>query len=95
MQIFERNFITRRIPAAVFSYLAGHCVCEMWPHEDTPVPRPVLLEKAARVEGLYTMLTDRIDAEVLQAAPRLRVSDVRLVCRVTKSARANSSGREQ
>jgi len=68
-----RVYLTRKIPGEVLSYLAEHCSCEMWPEEDIPVPRPVLLEKVRLVRGLYTMLTDRIDGEVFQAAPELRV----------------------
>jgi glyoxylate reductase len=37
------------------------------------IDRDVLLTRIADVDGLYCMLTDRIDAEVLDAAPNLRV----------------------
>ncbi len=45
---------------------------EVWP-EETPAPREVFLEKVRDAEGILSLLTDRIDAEVIAAAPRLRV----------------------
>ena len=36
-------------------------------------PYPVLKQKAAVCQGLATLLTDKIDAELLDAAPKLRV----------------------
>lgn len=44
----------------------------VWP-EDRGIPRDVLLEKVAEATGLYSMLTDSIDEELLDAAHRLRV----------------------
>lgn len=44
----------------------------MWEGEG-PIPREVLLEQVADSEGLLCMLTDAIDQELLDAAPRLRV----------------------
>jgi len=38
-----------------------------------PLPRDVLLREVAGVEGLLCLLTDQIDEELLNAAPRLRV----------------------
>lgn len=45
---------------------------EVWP-EETPAPREVLLEKVRDAEGILSLLTDRIDAEVIGAAPKLKV----------------------
>ena len=39
---------------------------------DSPPPRDALLREIADVDGLLCLLTDRIDREVLDAAPRLR-----------------------
>jgi len=38
-----------------------------------PVPRDVFLEEAGVAEGIFTLLTDRVDRELLDASPRLRV----------------------
>lgn len=66
-------YITRKIPDQALDYLSGHCNIEMWPLEDEAVPRPVLLEKVKDVSGLFTLLTERIDDEVYNSAPGLKV----------------------
>ena len=45
---------------------------DLW-EENAPMPRSELLSRVAIVDGLYCMLTDGIDRELLDAAPRLRV----------------------
>ena len=44
----------------------------MW-DEDTPPPRPKLLDELSQADGLVSMLTERIDREALNAAPKLKV----------------------
>lgn len=41
---------------------------EMWDSDDVPVPRKELLEKVKGVDGLLCVLTEKIDAELLEAA---------------------------
>src|SRR5437868_11737804 len=67
-----RVFVTRRIPAAGLDRIRAACDAEVW---DDPLPPPyaVLREKAAECDGLVSLLTDRIDAALMDAAPRLRV----------------------
>jgi glyoxylate reductase len=38
-----------------------------------PPPRQVILRELAEADGVFSLLTDRIDAEVMAAAPRLKV----------------------
>ena len=66
-------FVTRRIPAAGLDRIRAACDAEVW---DGPLPPSyaVLTEKAAGCDGLVSLLTDRIDAALLDAAPRLRWS---------------------
>ena len=45
---------------------------EVWPQE-SPLSYEVLLEKVRDAEGLLTLLTDRIDAALMAAAPKLKV----------------------
>lgn len=45
---------------------------EVW-EEELPPPRDVLLEKVRDCEGLLSLLTDTVDAELLDRAPKLRV----------------------
>jgi len=52
--------------------LAETAAVEVWDGE-LPPPREVLLREAAEADGLLTLLTDPIDAEIMETAPRLRV----------------------
>jgi glyoxylate reductase len=49
---------------------AGHEL-DVWP-ERSPPPPEALREHAAQADALLCMLTDRIDADLLEAAPRMR-----------------------
>ena len=64
--------ITRRPPGAIEEMLRSVADVWMWP-EDRAIPKDELLGRVREAEGLYCMLTDRIDVELLQAAPRLSV----------------------
>jgi glyoxylate reductase len=68
-----RVFVTRRVPERVLKQLERSFVLEVHDSE-LPPPREELLARAAGCNGLLTMLTDRVDAELLDAAgPSLRV----------------------
>jgi glyoxylate reductase len=68
-----RVFVTRTIPPAALNHLTGEAQAGVWP-EEAPPPYTVLLEKISRVDGLFTLLTDRIDAGLIdQAGPNLKV----------------------
>lgn len=41
---------------------------ELWNSDSAPVPRKELLEKVKGVDGLLCVLTEKIDAELLDAA---------------------------
>lgn len=67
-----RVLVTRRLPGDALERLAaaGH---DVRIREDAlPPSREELLEAIAPAEGLLCLLTERIDAEVIGAAPRLR-----------------------
>ena len=44
---------------------------EIWPEREPP-PRAELLARAPELEGLLSLLTDAVDAELIGAAPKLR-----------------------
>jgi glyoxylate reductase len=66
-----RVFATRPLPGDGLARLAAEVALEVWPGPGAP-PREALLAGAARAEGLLCLLTDRVDAALLAAAPRLR-----------------------
>jgi glyoxylate reductase len=65
-------FVTRLMAREALDMVTGATDAEIWPDE-LPPPYPVLLEKAREVDGLLTLLTDRIDAPLMEAAEGLRV----------------------
>lgn len=66
-------YVTRRIPREAMAILEAYCDCRVFAQEDTPVPREMLLAEVADVDGAFVLLTERVDDELLAAAPRLRV----------------------
>jgi glyoxylate reductase len=66
-----RVYVTRELPFPALDRLRAAHEVDVWP-ERMPPPPAALHEAAADAEGLLTMLTDRVDAELLGAAPRLR-----------------------
>jgi glyoxylate reductase len=65
-------FVTRLIPAAGLDRVREECDTEVWT-DPLPPPYEVLRAKVADRDGLVALLTDRIDAALLDAAPRLKV----------------------
>jgi glyoxylate reductase len=66
-------FVTRVIRDKGLELVKEFCEAEIWP-EELPPSREILLQKVRGVEGLLCLLTDKIDAEVLEAAgPQLKV----------------------
>lgn len=64
--------VTRRLPAPVMEAAAHRFrLLDHDPPEDLP-DRGRLLELAGRADGIVSLLTERIDRELLDAAPRLR-----------------------
>jgi glyoxylate reductase len=66
-------FVTRKVPMEALKVLTEIAEVSMWPHEGITVPRQKLLEEASRADALYTMLSDKIDEELLNQAPNLKV----------------------
>ena len=64
-------FVTRRLPGGALDRLAAEHEVEVWP-EQMPPGRDELLARAPELDGLLSLLTDPVDAELIDAAPRLR-----------------------
>ena len=68
-----RVFVTREIPAAGLDLIRQQCDAEIWP-EPLPPSREVLLQKIQGCAGVLTLLTEKVDAEFMDAAgPQLKV----------------------
>jgi glyoxylate reductase len=71
-----RVFVTRQLPGEALGRLSKQVELRVW-EDELPPPREALLEGARGVGGLITLLTDRIDAPLLESTPSLRaVSNV-------------------
>jgi glyoxylate reductase len=66
-----RVFVTRRLPGNAVERLEAQHDVEVWP-ERLPPPRAELMARAPELEGLLSLLTDPVDAELIEAAPKLR-----------------------
>lgn len=64
--------ITRRPPGDVVAQIEQAAQVWLW-DRDRPIPADVLREVVVGAAGLYCMLTDMIDAALLEGAPDLRV----------------------
>ena len=67
-----RVYVTRILPKPAMDRINSYCDAKTWEGE-LPPPRDVLLENVANVEGLLSLLTDKIDAELMDKAPKLKV----------------------
>ena len=67
-----RCFVTRELPGAALERLRDAHAVETWAG-DSPPTRQALLAGAATARGLLSLLTDAIDAELIEACPDLVV----------------------
>ncbi len=67
-----RVFVTRQLPGDALDRLRRVTRAQVWP-DDLPPSRDELLGAVSDVQGLLCLLTDNIDAGLIEAAPRLRV----------------------
>jgi glyoxylate reductase len=65
-------YVTRHFPESALKALTSECDVEIW-DEEFPPPDETILEAVADKEGLLCLLTDRIDAPLMDAAPLLKV----------------------
>ncbi|WP_040978558.1 2-hydroxyacid dehydrogenase [Oceanobacillus jeddahense] len=66
-------YITRKLPESIVKKIEEVCRVRMWEEEGQPVPREVLLREAEQADGLFCLLTEEIDQEVLNAAKKLKI----------------------
>jgi len=66
-------YVSRRLPAVALEELMQSCQVEIWDRETPPPPYQTIKEKVRDKQGLLCLLTDRIDAGLMEAAPDLKV----------------------
>ena len=65
-------YVTRHLPGDAIEFLRQHCEVRLWEHE-LPPPAEEVRRQAAEADGLLTLLTDRVDRELLADAGRLLI----------------------
>jgi len=65
-------YVTRDIGERGLKIIRQHFDIEVWP-DYAPPPKKTIIEKARNVDALATLLSDKIDAEVFDAAPKLKI----------------------
>jgi glyoxylate reductase len=65
-------FVSRRIPEVGLAAIRADFDVDLWP-EQLPPNYDVLRDRVAGCDGLVSLLTDRVDGALLDAAPRLKV----------------------
>ena len=65
-------FVTRRLPQTVWDELTLHVDAEIWDFEKPP-PYEILLEKVPGKVGILCLLTDQIDARLMDTGSELKV----------------------
>ncbi|MCQ3928987.1 MAG: D-glycerate dehydrogenase [Chloroflexi bacterium] len=67
-----RVYVTRIIAEKALDLLRAECEVKVW-QGSMPPPRDVLLEEVQQIDGLVSLLTDRVDEELLSRAAHLKV----------------------
>ena len=67
-----RVFVTRELPERGLSIIKKRFNAEVWLRE-APPPKRVIVSKVKNVDALVPLLTDPIDSEVMDAAPKLKI----------------------
>lgn len=65
-------FMTREIPERGLKKIREQFEVDLWP-EEAPPPKDVIIERVRDKDALVSLLTDPIDAEVMDSAPNLRI----------------------
>lgn len=70
--MMHKIYVTRKIPQQGLDLLKRYAEVKIWEGE-LPPPRDILRKEIREVDGILTLLTDRIDKEILGAAKNLKV----------------------
>lgn len=66
-------FITQKLPDEAVAGLHESFEVRMWHDEKAPAPREEILTQVKEAHALWTMLSDKVDRELLESAPNLKI----------------------
>ncbi|OIK10254.1 D-glycerate dehydrogenase [Bacillus sp. MUM 116] len=66
-------YITRKLPVEAIAAFREKYDVKMWEHDDIPVPKEILLAEAKKADALLTMVSDKVDEQVLNLAANLKI----------------------
>jgi glyoxylate reductase len=72
MPVQPKVFVTRILPDVGLKLIKEACDADVWP-DPLPPPAAVLRQRLPNCDGLVSLLTDKIDAALLDSALRLKV----------------------
>ena len=70
--VAPRAFVTRQVFPEALGLIGRTAQLEVWPEQSPPTPQQ-LADKVSDVDGVLTNIMDRIDAPLLDRAPKLKV----------------------
>lgn len=68
----SKVFVAKSVSGTVIEYISKYCDCEVWDNEKS-IPRDVLIEKVKDVDGLIITPGIKVDKELLNNSPKLKV----------------------
>jgi len=69
----SKVYITRPLAEEAMAMVRAAAEVRVWPEPEAPPPREVILQEVQEADGLLCLLTDQIDAAVMEAGKKLRV----------------------
>jgi glyoxylate reductase len=68
----HRVFVGRRLPQEILNRLTEKFEVDLW-DSDMPPDRESLIKHISKADGIFALLTDSIDKEVIDASPSLKI----------------------
>lgn len=65
-------YVTRLLPKPAMERINSYCDAKTWDGE-LPPPRDIIIENITSSDGLLCLLTDKIDAQLMDKGPKLKV----------------------
>ena len=65
-------FVARKMAQEALDKIAEVADVDLW-QDDAPTPREVLMAKVKDIDGLLSLLTEKVDVELMDIAPKLKV----------------------